>query len=69
MISVCFANKQRRGFTLTEIAIVLGIVGMILGAIWVAQGQVSNSQKTAKAAGELLQIVSNYQTLWGGASR
>ena len=38
-----------RGFTLTEIAIVLGIIGIILGAIWGAAATVYNNQKVADA--------------------
>ena len=33
-------RQKKRGFTLTEIAIVLGIIGLILGAIWVAAAAV-----------------------------
>ncbi len=29
-------QRRNRGFTLTEMAIVLGVIGLILGAIWVA---------------------------------
>jgi len=59
-----FANK-RRGFTLTEIAIVLGIIGLILGAIWIAASAVYMSMSTSKAKSELLQITQGIRSIYG----
>ena len=42
-------KTKRRGFTLTEIAIVLGIIGLILGAIWAAASSVYANQKANSA--------------------
>ncbi len=46
-----------RGFTLTEAAIVLGIVGLILGAIWVAAASVYENLRVSTTSNQLLQIV------------
>jgi len=58
-------RRARQGFTLTEIAIVLGISGLTLGAIWVAFGSSSNSQKAAQASSQVLTIVNGYRQIYG----
>lgn len=61
----CPRHVHRQGFTLTEIAIVLGIIGLILGAIWTAAASVYANQHVAKAATETLMIVQNFKSLYG----
>jgi len=61
--TLCY-NKEKRGFTLTEIAIVLGIIGLILGAIWVGAGAVYQNLRVSKAQTELLQITQGIRTLY-----
>jgi len=55
---------RERGFTLTEMAIVLGIIGTILSAIWVAGSRVSAGNKVQQASAETMQILSGYQSLY-----
>ncbi len=55
---------ERRGFTLTEIAIVLGIVGLILGAIWIAAAAVYQNLRLSHANAEVLQIAQGVRTLY-----
>lgn len=66
-----YLNKSRKfggGFTLTEAAIVLGIVGLILGAIWVAAASVYNNLRVSRATEELLQSVQSIRSLYATQS-
>jgi prepilin-type N-terminal cleavage/methylation domain-containing protein len=58
-------RQRRRGFTLTEIAIVLGIIGLILGAIWVAAAAVYNNLRVSHANTQVLQIAQAVRALYG----
>ncbi|HEU0117109.1 MAG TPA: type 4 pilus major pilin [Alphaproteobacteria bacterium] len=66
MTSFIRKNNQTslRGFTLTEIAIVLGIIGLILGAIWIAASAVYNNLRVSKATTELLQMAQSVRALY-----
>ena len=57
--------RQSGGFTLTEAAIVLGIVGLILGAIWVASASVYSNYRVNNAVKELIAIVGGVKGLGG----
>ncbi|MDE2030350.1 MAG: hypothetical protein KGI97_07285, partial [Alphaproteobacteria bacterium] len=46
------------------IAIVLGIIGTILGAIWVASARVNNNQKVSSGIQEVLAIASGVKALY-----
>jgi len=61
----CAAPNRCRGFTLTEIAVVLGIVGIILGAIWAATAMVYENDRTRLATSEILTIVNNWKSIYG----
>lgn len=53
-----------RGFTLTEAAIVLGIMGLILGAIWSAASAVYKNQHINTTSAQILQIVNGVRSLY-----
>ena len=55
---------NKKGFTLTELAIVLGVIGVVLGGIWAAASASFNSQKVDKAQQELITIVNNVRALY-----
>jgi prepilin-type N-terminal cleavage/methylation domain-containing protein len=59
-------RRPTQGFTLTEIAIVLGIVGIIIGAIWVAAAMLYENNRTNEASTEVLTIVNNWRSIYGG---
>lgn len=55
---------NQRGFTLIEIAIVLTIVGLVIGGIWLAASTVLNNNRIAEASRQVLQIVQNTKNLF-----
>jgi prepilin-type N-terminal cleavage/methylation domain-containing protein len=57
-------EQNKKGFTLTEIAIVLGIIGLILGAIWVAASGVYNNQKVSKGNTQVLRVSQGIRALY-----
>ena len=57
-------EQKKKGFTLTEIAIVLGIMGMVLGAIWVAASNVYNNQRVNQGQSAVLQVLQAVRTLY-----
>jgi len=56
-------TRMCRGFTLTEAAIVLGIVGLILGAIWVAAASVYDNLRVSTTSNQLIQIVQSIRSM------
>ena len=57
-------RKSTSGFTLTEIAIVLGVMGSVLAAIWVASSIVTLNSRTEKANAEILTIYAGYKSIY-----
>lgn len=58
------ATKMRKGLTLTESAIFVGIAGLVLGAIWAASNSVSDNKSMNNTIGATLQIVQNVRSLY-----
>lgn len=61
-------SKARRGFNLVEAAIVLGVVGLVIGGIWVAAAAVQSNLRKSDASKGLIQIVQNVRNLYYGQS-
>ncbi|MFA4994201.1 MAG: prepilin-type N-terminal cleavage/methylation domain-containing protein [Bdellovibrionales bacterium] len=55
--------KKRRGVSLVETSIVLAIVGVVLGAIWVAAASVREEQRDNDAVTQLQMVVHNITVL------
>jgi type II secretory pathway pseudopilin PulG len=51
-----FRSKKIRGFTLTEMAIVLGVASAVIGAIWGVAGSVKSQRNNVDAVNELQAI-------------
>ncbi len=62
------SQRSISGFTLTEIAIVLGVIGLILGAIWVAASSVYSGQRVTKATQELLSVAQAVRSMYATSS-
>jgi type II secretory pathway pseudopilin PulG len=58
-------QKPRRGFNLVESAIVLGVVGVVLGALWATASSFNESYKVNKTVEGISSIVRNIQNLIG----
>jgi len=59
-------NKRQRGFTLTELVIVMGVFGLITGGIWAASTGARESQKANDATTELQNVTQNISSLMSG---
>lgn len=56
-------ERVERGFSLIEAAIVLGVVGLVIGGIWVAAASVSAQHRASVLAGDISKIVANTRSL------
>src|ERR1700730_5162672 len=57
--------RARSGFTLSELAIVLGIIGMVLAGLWIAFSSVYFQLKYNRFLTDLALLVQNVKTLYG----
>lgn len=63
--SLSHTNKALAGFTLTEMALVLGIVGLVLGGVWVGARSLNDNLKIKSASEALQTIVQNIRSAMG----
>lgn len=59
-------HRNLRGLTLTETVIVLGVVGLVLGGLWLAAGSVNNKRKIQDTSEIVLQIADNVKAVYDG---
>lgn len=57
-------RKTRLGFTLTEVAIVMGIIGVLLGTLWAAAGSVNEANRIRNASETIVKIAQNVRLLY-----
>jgi len=59
-------KTNKRGFNLIEAAIVLGIVGLVLGGIWIAASSVMERQRESRALSDLSIAIQNINNVYKG---
>ncbi len=57
-------DKNNRGFNLVEAAIVLGVIGLVIGGIWVAAASVTENRKLARTVEQILYISNSISRLF-----
>ena len=62
-----FNRSKVRGFTLTELTIVLGVAGLIIGAIWSATATVMNHKRAYLATQQIGTVVQNIREYYMNA--
>ena len=67
--SFVLRSNNRRGFSLTELAIVFGVVGVILGAIWSSYAAAQKNARIRTSTDDVMTIVSNAHALFSGINR
>ena len=60
-------DPEKKGFSLIEAAIVLGVVGLVIGGIWVAAATVREEWKISRLFGDIQLIVNKAQNLISSA--
>lgn len=66
LVQNSYLSKKKRGFTLTEIAIVFIIGGIVIGGIFAAASTVQYRVRLNQAIDEINQIVANTRALYAG---
>lgn len=64
--SLLFLRYAHKGFSLIETAIVLGIVGLVIGGIWVAAAIVIKNQQIAALQAATLKVITDTQRAFQG---
>lgn len=63
---ICLPPRQQRGFSMVEMAIVLGVVGLVMGGVWTLAVKVQQTARVKQAVEQVITINKNirnyYQT-------
>ncbi len=62
---VVISKSKNRAMTMTEVAIVLGVMGLMLGALWAVASSVWDNYHFFKLKQNLINTVQNVQTFYG----
>jgi prepilin-type N-terminal cleavage/methylation domain-containing protein len=65
--SLC--SRRQAGFTLIEFALVLGVFGLVSGAVWVAAGNAQDARKINESIDQIRLIVENIRDRYNTASQ
>lgn len=70
MTSLQFRQKRRaQGLTLTELAIVMGAMGLVMAAVWAVVGVVWNNYQSQRMTQQTVTVVQNVRDYYMNASR
>lgn len=62
-------QKNKRGMTLTETIIVLGVIGVVLSGLWMAAASVNQKRKVQDAVDMVSAISANVKSVFEGQAR
>lgn len=65
-MTTALSPRSRSGFNLVEAAIVLGVIGLVIGGIWVAASAVQSNIRKTDGSRALIQIVQNVRIMFEG---
>lgn len=58
---IVMSRRQDAGFSLVEIAIVLTVIGLVIGGLWLATGKILETKRTNDFANDFISMMANAQ--------
>ncbi len=62
-------RKERKGFTLMELVIVLCVIGLVLAVIWVAASAVWSNYKVYRVNQQVIAVIKNVRDVYGASGK